>query len=192
MSYHGLHKQAANRITEPFMQMKVVCSGTEWSNFFWLRNHKDAQPEIRELARQMWREYSNNSLPLIIKAGEWHLPYISREIVDDCVVYTDSTGNPITQEDAKIISASCCAQVSYRKNDDSLEKARAIYSRLIESEPVHASPVEHQATPVESLRSDSWPEGITHKTRNGDIWSGNFRGWIQHRQLIPNHSKMEI
>ena len=46
----GLHKQIANRLLEPFLAIKVVVTATEWENFFKLRIHKDAQPEIQELA----------------------------------------------------------------------------------------------------------------------------------------------
>ena len=41
-----LHKQVANRVTEPFQMMKTVVTATEWNNWYWLRNHTDAQPEI--------------------------------------------------------------------------------------------------------------------------------------------------
>ena len=30
-------------------------------------------------------------------------------------------------------------------------------------------------------------EGATHLDRNGKLWSGNFCGWIQNRQLIKGH-----
>jgi hypothetical protein len=33
----------------------------------------------------------------------------------------------------------------------------------------------------------SWPEGVTHVDRGANYWSGNFKHWIQNRQLIPNH-----
>ncbi len=88
---------------------------------------------------------------------------------------------------AKIISASCCAQVSYRKSDDSYEKALVIFDKLINSKPCHASPVEHQATPIFEQRK-GWNDGITHVDRKGNYWSGNFQGWIQFRQLIPNNA----
>lgn len=189
----GLHKQWANRVTEPFQMMKVVVTSTEWDNFFWLRNHTDAQPEIHELARVMLEAHIA-SCPMKLEPGEWHLPYVNRKrlLLGDSMVYTDSSDNYLSLEDAKIISASCCAQVSYRKSDDTLEKARNIYNRLIHSEPVHASPVEHQATPMqftEAIFSDKFEPGVTHMDRNKNLWSGNFRGWIQHRQLIPNHSR---
>jgi hypothetical protein len=38
---------------EPFQMMKTVISGTEWANFFWLRDHGAADPTIAELARVM-------------------------------------------------------------------------------------------------------------------------------------------
>ena len=33
----GLHKQLTNRITEPWAHISVVCTATEWDNFFMLR-----------------------------------------------------------------------------------------------------------------------------------------------------------
>ena len=90
------------------------------------------------------------------------------------------------------LSSSCCAQVSYRKLDDSLEKARDIYKRLVESKPVHASPFEHQATPnTYGMAGDIQTRGTTHFDNRGHVWSGNFRQWIQHRQLIPDHTCWE-
>lgn len=190
----GLHKQVANRITEPWMTMKTVISGTEWRNFFWLRDHSDAQPEIRELAHKMHLALED-SQPLELKPGEWHVPYIqvgrsSRGLL----IYKDANNESISRKDAVIVSASCCAQVSYRKNDDSLEKATKIFKQLIESEPAHASPVEHQATPMDlvtysNYEPETWEEGVTHVSANGDLWSGNLRGWIQHRKLIQGEAK---
>ncbi len=191
----GLHKQVANRITEPWMTMKTVISGTEWQNFWWLRAHADAQPEIHELATKM-RDVYLASTPQHLEPGEWHVPYVraDRSIVDGSLCYYDHKGDDITAEQARIISASCCAQVSYRKSDDSYEKAEKIFHQLIESEPCHASPVEHQATPMD-LRTiakwepETWEPGVTHVSANGDLWSGNLRGWIQHRKLIAGEAK---
>jgi hypothetical protein len=59
--------------------------------------------------------------------------------------------------------------------------------------PVHASPVEHIATPVsfkmmlDLCDSGIEIEGMTHVAVNGQPWSGNLRGWIQYRQLIDNN-----
>ena len=53
MTKIGLHKQVANRILEPFQYISVVLTATDFDNWFELRDHEDAQPEIRELAREM-------------------------------------------------------------------------------------------------------------------------------------------
>lgn len=191
----GLHKQIANRITEPWMTMKTVISGTEWANFFWLRDHPDAQPEIAELAQKM-REAYNSSTPQLLHPGEWHVPYVNtyRDTHTGVLHYLDNSDHYITADEARVISASCCAQVSYRKNDDTLEKAKKIFHQLIESEPAHASPVEHQATPMDistmcRFEPETWEPGVTHVSANGSLWSGNLRGWIQHRKLIDNEAK---
>ena len=190
----GLHKQIANRITEPWMTMKTVISGTEWRNFFWLRAHADAQPEIHKLAVAMWDAY-NVSTPQHLQPGEWHVPYVNTlRDSSGTLIYTDSNGEPISAETARIISASCCAQVSYRKNDDTIEKAQKIFDQLINSQPCHASPVEHQATPMDlrtycNYEPETWEPGVTHVSANGDLWSGNLRGWIQHRKLIPGEAQ---
>jgi hypothetical protein len=189
-----VHKQIANRITEPWMTMKTVISGTEWANFFHLRNHPDAQPEIKALAEAMLVAYTTH-LPVLLQPGEWHLPYITiaRYVPTDELQYFDENLNRLSLQDAKVISASCCAQVSYRKNDASFDKAFKIYDQLINSEPAHASPVEHQATPMNvssmcRFEPDTWEPGVTHVSANSDLWSGNLRGWIQHRKLIAKEA----
>lgn len=190
----NIHKQITNRITEPWMIMKTVISGTEWANFWWLRDHPDAQPEIRELAYKMHEVYKA-SVPQPLNPGEWHVPYVNtyRDTHTGVLHYLDAGDHYITAEQARIISASCCAQVSYRKSDDSYAKAQKVYAMLIESEPAHASPVEHQATPMYHFNqeegSDLWEDGVTHQDRKGQVWSGNLRGWIQHRKLIPGEAR---
>jgi thymidylate synthase ThyX len=192
MSASGLHKQITNRVTEPWMMVKTVISGTEWANFLWLRNHPDAQPEIHELAKCIEQVLSGSG-PQHIGDGEWHVPYIDRIRGDDGVLRYFSSGQEVTVETAKKVSASCCAQVSYRALDVSIEKAEMIFDKLINSEPMHASPVEHQATPIHftdySNPHDYWSEGITHQDKYGTLWSGNFRDWIQYRKMLPNESK---
>ena len=190
----NVHKQIANRITEPWMTMKTVISGTEWTNFFHLRNHEDAQPEIKALAEAMTVAYTTH-LPVKLKPGEWHLPYITTAtyVPTGELQYFDEHFNRLDLEDAKIISASCCAQVSYRKNDPGFTKAFKIWEQLIENDPVHASPIEHQATPmnIDSMcrfEPETWEPGVTHVSANSDLWSGNLRGWIQHRKLVAKEA----
>jgi len=183
----GVHKQLANRITEPWMQMKTVATATEWNNLLHLRNHVDAQPEFCELAQQIAAALQLH-VPQQLKAGEWHVPYVAtkRDSLGELHYYSGT--DELTVDTAIKLSASCCAQVSYRKTDLSITKALDIYHRLIDSKPVHASPVEHQATPQPSPSQKAWPLGVTHQDREGQFWSGNFRGWIQYRKLVPGEA----
>jgi hypothetical protein len=180
----GYHKQIVNRLTEPFTHIKVVCTATEYDNFFWLRRHPDAQPEIRELANAMW-DARLASIPMKLAHGDWHVPYWKDG--------HETSGDGTEIKKALMVSASCAAQVSYRKLDDSEEKAERIFRQLIESKPCHASPTEHQATPMPEISkfSSAHPSGTTHFSYDKGVlvpWSGNFRGWIQHRQLIPDNA----
>lgn len=174
----GYHKQLVNRLLEPFQYMKAVITFTgDGANFFGLRDHADADPTICELAQSM-KEAMELAPVKHLKSGDWHMPY-----------YKDGAfikGRDRGLQKALKISASCAAQVSYRKLDDSEEKAEMVYDRLVNSKPVHASPFEHQATPLKKsigFRS----KFVTHVDREGNAWSGNFRNWGQHRQIIPEN-----
>ena len=181
----GLHKQWANRVTEPFSHIKVVITATEWDNFFWLRRDPDAaQPEIVELADKMYEEYCN-SRPESIFHNEWHLPYINT-VDTNIQTYLDSNGKQLTLEEALKISASCCAQVSYRNLNDSKEKAIEIYEKLFNGPKPHLSPTEHQAMAFAShmTKDNYWLDGISHQDRYGNFWSGNLKGFIQYRKVM--------
>lgn len=195
----GYHKQVVNRLLEPFQWMKTVMTATELDNWFWLRDHVDADPTIHALAHLMWEELQKSE-PVTLKAGDWHMPYYGSGVWRDsgyCNADMEATYNKrdstSTLSNALAISASCCAQVSYRKLDDGLGKAKDIFAKLIESKPCHASPTEHQATPMNYPYADDTTElsnmdGATHIDRNGCVWSGNFKGWIQHRQLLDDNA----
>jgi hypothetical protein len=161
-------------------------TGTDFDNFFWLRHHEDAQPEILDLTRLMLFEYER-STPESLGVGQWHLPYVCTFLSGGQQVYYDEVGVGISLEQAIKISCSSCAQVSYRKLDTSLEKAEHIYKRLVDSEPVHASAFEHAAVSKGYVTDPL--AGWTHKDFNENYYSGNFKNWVQYRQVIPNHSK---
>lgn len=189
MSELGTHKQITNRLTEPWALQRMVISGTEWNNFFHLRAHPDAQPEFQELALCMQKAILK-SRPQTLEPGEWHVPYVERRFTNGVRYYVDD--KEISLQDALRVSASCCAQVSYRKNDSTLEKARDICERLLNGSVAHSSPFEHQGTPIadncDPTNMNTWPIGVTHMKRDRSLWSANFCGWIQHRQLLPNES----
>lgn len=174
----GYHKQICNRLIEPFQYIKVVATFSgRGANFFGLRDHTDADPTIKELAEVMI-EAAELAPVQHLKAGDWHLPY-----------YKDGAfikGRDRGLRKAQRVSASCTAQVSYRKLDDSTEKADMVFTRLVDSKPVHASPTEHQATPLKrgvGFRN----KFVTHIDRDGNSWSGNLRNWGQFRQTIDGN-----
>ena len=202
MAELGLHKQVVNRMLEPFQWMKVVLTTTEQANFFWLRDHEDADPTLAHIARMMVEEYEK-SVPVLLMPGDWHVPYFGK--TGHWFAGNSNGGHSL--QDALNISMSCCAQVSYRTLDDTLEKAQKVVERLnlgIDAEkPVHASPSEHQATPMKqeffhksfdhsvNLKGfpETWEDGITAYHKVLGFMSGNFSGFIQNRQLIEGHTK---
>lgn len=159
----GYHKQVVNRILEPYTRINAVVSATEWTNFFALRRHEDADPTMRALADAMW-EAMLGSTPRTLFMGEWHLPYVS-----------DEERRQYDETACLMMSTARCARVSYNKHDGtspSYEDDRKLYDRLVTAELIHASPLEHQGYPD--------PAGVQEH-----LW-GNFHGFVQHRKLLPN------
>lgn len=199
----GYHKQVFNRLTESFQSIKAVVSATEWDNFFWLRDDGSADPTIEALAKAMKEAY-NNSVPCKLRAGEWHLPYVDTYVYPDgrpevfYGIYIDNQVIEISTEDAIKVSGARCAAVSYRNTDYTVEKSLQVYERLVTDIRIHGSALEHQATPItaEICYGDvnipenplTWQDGVTHMDKKGNLWSGNFKGFVQQRKLIPNEN----
>lgn len=192
LSALGVHKQYVNRLVEPFAHITVVVSATEFANFFALRHHHMAQPEIAELAKQMWNQYSANE-PQKLAVGDWHLPFVSKEeikaqwdsIVDMSAAYTDALWHEAMWLPLIKMSVARCARVSYLNHDgtkSSFEQDCALYNRLLADQPIHASPAEHQAQAIEKINS------VNPITGNIEWWSGNFRCWRQYRQQLPGQN----
>jgi thymidylate synthase ThyX len=174
MSAIGLHKQVANRILEPFQYIEVVLTATDFANWFELRHHEDAQPEIYELARLM-KIAQDESTPRLLQPGEWHLPYITDE--ERLSMPTNLLLN---------VSAARCCRVSYLRHDGSapdIRKDLELCEMLVGARPLHASPFEHQATPDElNPWYSAWLKGKWKSPHQ----HGNFDGWVQHRKIIES------
>lgn len=178
------HKQIVNRLLEPFSWIDVLITSTDWSNFFWLRDHKDAEPHLQDLARLV-RQAINEAEIQELEPGKWHLPYITQEdaeIIGGQPPINDLAGHELL----KRISAARCARISYKPfdGDSSYEKELARYDMLVTSDRVHASPTEHQATP------DIWTpwDSIYGRYWYNLKYHGNLEGYIQARKLIPNEA----
>lgn len=186
----NVHKQYINRLLEPFAHITVVATATEWSNFFALRYHKDAQPEICELAKQMWKAYIKSE-PKKLEGRMWHLPFVSDDEISNHLqkewYMVDDKGNVMT--DASISdedwlplirkSVARCARVSYLNHDgtqSTQEQDDSLFDRLLGNQPIHASPAEHQAFPL----------------RHPHAQSGNLFGWFQFRKTLTNENITEF
>jgi len=189
----GLHKQWTNRPNDWHVMAKGVLTSTDWDNLLWLRDDETAQPEYRVLARSI-QEYFDTGEPEFLNNGEFHTPYVQtvRQTSDE-LWYIDSNNDRLTLHEALKISASCCGQVSYRKLNDSKEEAIRIYEKLFSGAKKHMSPTEHQGTPIwipnpnGQWNPQSWQDGVTHVRRDGTLCSGNFAGWVQYRQTLPEN-----
>lgn len=189
------HKQVVNRLLEPFQFMNTVVSATDINNFFWLRCHSDADPIIQELAQVMYEAYSI-SVPLRLKnEDECHTPYVNRvrdPISGKLRYYSGET--EIGMERARKVSVSCCAQASYRKLDTSIEKASSLFDKIVSAYPLHASTLEHVASPfgVDEYTDRELAKTLLTRTDvpNPDMvmYSGNFRGWSQYRKSFPTEN----
>jgi thymidylate synthase ThyX len=165
----GVHKQVTNRITEPFQHITVVLTSTSFSNFFALRYHHMAQPELQELAKGMFLAYSLNN-PHRINKGGWHLPFVTQ--------HEQYMWGHQDQETLIKMSVARCARVSYNNVDGvrpSVQEDLILYDRLVGSHPKHLSSAEHQATPC-----------------GKDFYSGNFKGWDQYRKMLENENIEEF
>jgi|GEM_PF-261509 len=200
-----VHKQLANRLLEPFMWHRVITTGTEWDNFFALRCHNDAQPEIRVIAEMMrdlygktlpgdsasnradfapYREWlladHSPSTPKILKPGEWHTPLMSEE-------QRQSYG--VDWDIARDISVGRCARVSYLTHEgrEDWEADVELAERLRGSG--HMSPYQHVGTPMHGddilTLVEHFATSSAQQITQYD-WSGNFRGFKQYRKLLPH------
>lgn len=169
LSSLNLHKQYANRILEPWAHISVICTATDYNNFFALRIHPDAQPEIYALAKAMHEQYIN-SQPQKLAYGEWHLPFIAEQ---DC----QEVAHLGKEEAIQILikrSVARCARVSYLNHDGeptTLKQDLDLYDKLLSQVPIHASPAEHQAMALDNSK-----------------YYGNFCGWLQYRKTLPNEN----
>lgn len=163
------HKQIVNRLLEPFSHINVVVTASNYDNFLHLRRHPDAQPEIKALADRMW-EALQDSTPEVLEQGEWHTPYAPK---GSKRITAEGEETLLTLDQRIKCSVSRCARVSYLTHDGripALEEDLELYDRLLGSQPLHASPAEHQAQFM----------------INSNGLNGNFApGYIQYRKTLP-------
>lgn len=189
MTSIGAHKQITNRLLEPFMWHTVIVTATEWQNFFNLRCHPAAQPEIRVIA-EMMREAYDAGMPTSIPYDGWHLPLID---------WDDHADASIPEEDLPMVSAGRCARVSYLTHDGRRDPKEDIALAKRLREAGHMSPFEHPCMPftrsieekVDAAKiafSDYRPDHLIVGMMDAIEFCGPFRGWIQLRKTMPGEA----
>jgi thymidylate synthase ThyX len=189
----GLHKQLVNRILEPWLWHTAIITSTDFANFFAQRlainpetKQPYAQPEMFYAALAMYKAY-RNSTPKLVNYDQWHLPYIQEEDIYPAQRETYRGMGPDSKVSywLKKISAGRCARVSYLTHDgkrDILEDIN-LADKLASANPMHPSPFEHVATPLQFPPSHY---------RDADVQRGNLMGWRQMRHEFPNENITEF
>lgn len=195
---HHLAKEIVNRPLDPFIRMHSLMTATRdgWMNFFGLRLDPGADPTIQVLAQKCWAAYVA-STPRLLQPGEWHLPFVDE---NDKVAVSEYMENFTAQHSIswaegsaefiyQQLSAARCAHLSYNDLETgkrmTVERALSIYDKLVGSRPLHASPLEHQATPdhrvigLDGGRAERWMHPELH---------GNLLGWCQARKMLPGEA----
>lgn len=191
----GAHKQIVNRILEPFSRTTILVTATEWENFYKLRRHRDAQPEIQALADAMFAAHAQ-SVPRKLLHGEWHLPYVTDDDLDEIIklalnqthdtMFGQALLEDVERATTRIacrVSTARCARVSYLTHDGDkpdIAKDDQLFHRLMISQPMHASPAEHQATPDRIVRYGA----VSAIGWENPQFHGNLVGWQQHRKFF--------
>ncbi len=182
---YGIHKQDCNRLLEPFAWVTQIVTSSRWDNFFALRCHHMAHPSLRKIARMMFLA-RRKSTPTKLAPGQWHLPFVPFDQQMDFRWCPDMMGMirgeyPTISNVVKY-SAARCAWISYENHDkeSTSEALLRTWDRLFAEIPVHASPVEHQATPM----MPEWQ-------RNLPKLQSNLTGWLQARKLLKHEEITE-
>jgi hypothetical protein len=168
MAKLGVHKQYANRLVEPWLWHTVVVTSTEWDNFFALRYHSAAQPEIREAAECMLEVYRAALTAPVSPEGTEHLPFV-----------TPTERLEFSLEERLLISAGRCARLSYMTHDGRRDPLEDISLARRLRVAGHMSPFEHQG----------WVGG-GHDTLSNRSKAGNFHyAYVQWRKTMTNETR---
>lgn len=205
----GLHKQIFNRYTEAHQHITVVVTTTELDNFNLLRLDEGADPTMQGLARVI-NEAIQRAEFQELRRGQWHTPFFTWEEEEPMVnefldlrwdqtwqrwaeLFTSQGGTRAAKLFMSIaISAARCARTSYNNFDGSRSSSTSdleLFKKLFVSQPIHASPIEHQATPDWMLsprrlyREYEWANSNRH---------GNLVGWQQARKFIPGENGIQV
>lgn len=174
----GLHKQLANRVTEPWAFITMVVTATEYENFFALRGHGDAQPELQKNAFEALRLYREESKPRPLKAGEWHLPFVTGYDEEDLRAAGFST------DELCKISTGRCGRVSFLSHEGKREPREDVQKCDDLASSGHMSPFEHPAQAMTTEQWEDWGRIQAEAWIKHRVPMGNFWGFRQYRKTF--------
>lgn len=168
----GLHKQIPNRLLEPWSWITVIVTGNSlaYENFFALRCHPDAQPELNKIA-VMARDLYFSHDPEHAEKGFWHLPYVNKDT--ELLVGAYAMEHDLSPSATLChVSVARCARVSYLTHEGKIDITAdlKLTKRLMDSG--HWSPFEHVA-----------------RAHDQPIISGNFVGFDQYRKFFDGECR---
>lgn len=185
-----VHKEYANRITEPFSWVTQLITATSWDNYMNLRIHSAAQREIQKAARLI-KDAMDSSTPKELKEGEWHLPFVEPgdETISSVVSPEMAAQLPDTfYRFGLFASVARCAAVSYERQNTKKAMAEEIDRHNSLKSHGHMSPFEHQAKVAsadEVLKTADFRWSEEKQTFVARA-IGNFSvPWLQYRKQIP-------
>lgn len=170
----NVHKQIVNRLTEPWSWITVCVTGDAgaWSNYFALRCHPDAQPDIQKQAYMAQKEYFE-STPEELQSGEWHTPYIRPDEYDEIGKWSLEQAEGLDKfgliSAVVQVSTGRCARTSYLTQEGTRDFSEDIklHDRLRFHTPLHASPFEHVCIAT-----------------GDDVQYAKYRGWKAYRHFL--------
>lgn len=181
----NVHKQIVNRLIEPWSWITVCVTGdaSAWSNYFALRCHKDAQPDIQKQAYMAQLAYYRSE-PVEVSVGEWHTPYIREDERAVMLRMLKACDQNTTGMDIIKVSVGRCARTSYLTQEGvrDVNEDVNLHDRLANSNPGHYSPFEHVCMAM-----------------GGDERYGKYKGWKAYRHMLkgeyvedfkPNHPEL--
>lgn len=177
-----------------------------YTNLDWLQLNKgQAEIHMMALAEAIW-DATNEHTPKQLKAGEWHIPFedkideIKLEFTEENFKDTIQGYFHYTPISKIKISTAMSARTSYTivgdKKGIDYEEMIKLHDRLINQNPLHASPMEHCARAMSEFEYNM---NIKGEANDYDIdgnaiirddmkgWCRNFKGFIQYRHIIENY-----
>jgi hypothetical protein len=175
----GLHKGLSNRVTEPWAFITMVVTATEYENFFALRGHPDAQHELQKNAYEAIKLYKE-SKPQELKAGTWHLPFVSGYDFEELL------GAGFSIDDICKVSVGRCSRISYLTHESKRDPRDDVKKAEDLAKDGHMSPYEHVAQAMTHDEWTAWASDQAQEWIKNRVPVGNLWGWRQLRKTLKS------